>query len=389
MSTRNEKRVLIVAGEASGDLHGANLIRAIKNLDSRISFSGIGGGKMKEAGVDVLVSSSDMAVVGLTEVFSKLNNIIRAHFKLKSILKNSPPDLLILIDYPDFNINLARIANRYNVPVLYYISPQVWAWRKGRVKKIARRVDRMAVILPFEKEFYSKAGTSLDVEYVGHPLLDSAPLDLNPVDIRKELGYSHGDFVLGLLPGSRNEEIRNLLPLMIDAAEIISSRYDKLRCILPVAPTISRDPVISAIERSPLEITVSPVDIYRTLCACDIALVASGTATLETAIMEVPMVIAYKVSQVSSLIGKLVINVPYVGLVNLIAGEEVVPELIQDDVTAERLAGEALSILENEKRKTDMVKKLGMVKARLGSGGASDRTARIALDMIGHQHSVS
>ncbi|MFC1533053.1 lipid-A-disaccharide synthase [Thermodesulfobacteriota bacterium] len=382
MTHNKKKHILIIAGEASGDLHGANLVHAMKDLNSGITIRGIGGKKMEEAGVDILTSSSDMAVVGLTEVFSRLNSIIRARLKLGSLLKNSSPDLLILIDYPDFNINLARTAKRYGVPVLYYISPQVWAWRRGRIKKIARLVDRMAVILPFEKEFYFKTGTAIDVEYVGHPLLDAIPHDLDKDKIKRELGLQNANPILGLLPGSRNEEVKNLLPQMIEAAEILSSRYHNLKCILPIAPTIPPERVQSAINQSSLNIIASPKDIYSTLSVCDIALVASGTATLETSIMEVPMVIAYRVSPISSWIGKMVIKVPYVGLVNLIAGEEVVPELIQDKVTPQRLADRALDILENESRKTEMINKLRIVNARLGSGGASKRTARIAMQMM-------
>ena len=243
-----------MAGEASGDLHGANLVRAMKAMDPDIHAQGIGGEKMEEAGVNILVSSSDMAVVGLTEVFSKLNNIIRASFNLKSMLKNNPPDLLVLIDYPDFNINLARTAKNSGVPVLYYISPQVWAWRRGRVKKIAERIDRMAVILPFEKEFYLKSGKNIKVDYVGHPLLDSIPEKESRDDIRKRLDINGEGPVLGLLPGSRNEEIKNLLPSMIGAADIISRRYGNLKCVLPIAPTISPDLIQSVIGKSPLSI---------------------------------------------------------------------------------------------------------------------------------------
>jgi len=280
--SRNFKRVLIVAGEASADLHGSNLVKAMKRLDHQTSFYGIGGKKMEDAGVKILVSSSDIAVVGLTEVLSKLHNITGAYLKLRSILKSSRPDLLILIDYPDFNISLARIAKRSNVPVLYYISPQVWAWRRGRIKKIARRVDRMAVILPFEEEFYLKRGT--EVEYVGHPLLDSIPRRLSKAEVIEEMGLKNAYPILGLLPGSRREEVRNLLPFMIKAADMLSSRYQDLKCVLPLASTVSPDLVQSFIRQSSMEIRISQGDIYKTLRACDLAIVASGTATLETAI---------------------------------------------------------------------------------------------------------
>jgi lipid-A-disaccharide synthase len=324
------KRVLIVAGEASADLHGANLVRALQDRDATVEVWGIGGAAMEAAGVKILIPSADMAVVGLTEVFAKLRTIVKAHTRLKSILRHHRPDLLILIDYPDFNIHLARTAKRSNVPVLYYISPQVWAWRRGRIKKIARRVDRMAVILPFEKDLYQN--TSLQVEYVGHPLLDIEPPKLDQGAAIREVG----------LAGAR--------PILGTAA-----------------------------------ITVFGGDIYRTLALCDLALVASGTATLETAIMGVPMVIAYRISPVSFRLAKMVVRVPFIGLVNLVAGEEIVPELIQGEVGPERLAAEAIDILENDSKRHAMKAKLAGVRDRLGRGGASKRTARIALEMMTKQ----
>ena len=374
------KDVMIVAGEASADLHGSNLVRAIKRLDPTIDFYGIGGKQMEEAGARILIPASDMAVVGLTEVFSKLPRIARARRTLKNLIKNNPPDLLIPIDYPGFNIHLAGQAKRYNVPVLYYISPQVWAWRTGRVKKIAKRVDRMAVILPFEEHFYRERG--VDVDYVGHPLLDSIPQDLDKDEITRKMDLENAYPVLGLLPGSRNEEIKNHLPVMIKAVEILSSQYPRLRGLLPIAPTISTEQVQSFLKESSAEISLSQDSIYRTLTACDLALVASGTATVETAILGVPMILVYRASAITFWVGKRVIKVPFLGLVNLVAGEQVIPELIQKDLTPERLAREALGILEGGQKRENMIGKLGMVKERLGRGGASERTAKIAIEML-------
>jgi lipid-A-disaccharide synthase len=373
-------QILIVAGEASGDLHGANLITAMKRLNPTLDFLGIGGSRMADTGMNILIPSSDMAVVGLTEVFYKLQSISRAYFTLRRLLKDRPPALLVLIDYPDFNIRLARIAKRHGVPVLYYISPQVWAWRRGRVNKIARRVDRMAVILPFEKAFYLEAG--LRVDYVGHPLLDTYPGSSEKIEHSSANKAHRGNPVIALLPGSRSDEIRNMLPAMVSASEVLSGRYPELRCVLPLAPTISRDLVQPFIDRSKISITLFE-NIYEALSVCDLALVTSGTATLQAAIMEVPMIIAYRLSPITYWVGRRVVRVPHIGLVNLVAEEEVVPELIQTEVTPERLAREAVSILEDGQRKSDMIKKLKMVKNRMGEGGASERTARVALEMIG------
>ena len=352
---------------------------------------------MKQAGVKILVSSSDMAVVGLTEVVQRLHTIFRAANKLKAILKAHHPDLLILIDYPEFNLYMARIARRLQIPVLYYISPQVWAWRRGRVKKIAKRVDRMAVILPFEEQFYRKRG--VDVDYVGHPLLDAfKPATRNPQqspevggrrsEVRSQKSKRQNPVssiqnpVVGLVPGSRREEIRNMLPIMIRSAEILKIRYPDIRCLLPLAKTIEPEYIDSFIRKSSLDIEVHQGDIYEVLDRCHIAMVTSGTATLDTAIMAVPMVIVYKVTPLSYRIGKILIKTPFIGLANLVAGERVVPELIQDEVTPERLADEALTLIENEHVRNNMITKLHRIRKRLGEGGASERTAKIALGMM-------
>lgn len=381
MSSNQKKHVLIVAGEASADLHGSNLILAMKDLAPETVFQGIGGKMMEEVGVRTLFSSADMAVVGLTEVLSKLSRITKAYFRLRSILKSDRPNLLILLDYPDFNISLARAAKRFNVPVLYYISPQIWAWRRGRVKKIAERVDRMAVILPFEKELYHEKG--VNVAYVGHPLIDALPESIEKNEIRRKLDLENTRPILALLPGSRDKEVSRLLPPMIKASEIIARSHPNLKCLVPVAPTISPALIQSLIEQSPLDIKMTFDGTYNTLSVCDLALVASGTATLEVAIMQVPMVIVYQVSPVSYWIGKRVVKVPHIGLANLVAGKEIVPELIQDQVTPQRLAEEALNIMESGQKRESMVENLKKVKERLGQGGASRRTARIALEMMG------
>ncbi len=376
----NSRLVLIVAGEASADLHGSHLVAALKRLDPGLTFWGIGGSRLQEAGVRILFDSSDMAVVGLTEVVSRLATLTRAYLTLKTILRKDRPLLLILLDYPDFNLRLARAAKRFQVPVLYYISPQVWAWRKGRVETIRRCVDRMAVILPFEKDFYGQRG--LQVEHVGHPLLEEIPADLDGKKVRMELGLDQASPVLALLPGSRKEEVANLLPVMIEAAEKIRSTHARLKCLLPRASTIAPELLDGLLKKSPLDVQVIQGDVYRVLKACDLALVASGTATLEAAILETPMVIVYRVSSLSYWIGRRVISVPFIGLVNLVAGEEVVPELIQGDVTPERLAREAVDILDHDDRRRNMVRKLRALRETLGRGGASERTARIALEMI-------
>jgi lipid-A-disaccharide synthase len=375
------KTILIIAGEASGDLHGSNLVKALKRQVDGLRFWGIGGNRMAEAGVELMFSSAELSVVGLTEVFAKLRMIGRASRSIHSGLKRLKPDLAILIDYPGFNLHIARSARREGVPVLYYISPQVWAWRRGRVRKISRRVSRMVVILPFEASFYRDHGVKVD--YVGHPLMDvSSPYGgygSNPSLKRR----AKGEIVVGLLPGSRREEIARILPEMVGAAEILKERRGVNRFVLQLADGIGPDFLREIMGCSTVEIQVVRGAIYDTLGVCDLALAASGTVTLETAIAGVPMVIAYKLSPFTYRVAKAVVKVPHIGLVNLVAGETVVPELVQRHCTAVTLAAEAMKILDDAEYRAEMIRGLEKVRLRLGSGGASDRTAKIALEMMG------
>ena len=373
---------MIVAGEASGDMYGARLVLALRNQAPGITFFGIGGPKMEEAEVRILYRVSEVAVVGMTEVLPKMRFIHQVLNQLKDALKDNPPDLVILIDYPGFNLNLSKKAHDLGIPVLYYIPPQVWAWRERRVKKIAKRVDRVAVILPFEKEFYARYG--IRVEYVGHPLLNGLEERGSSEQVRGHPGSDNDQFpVVGLLPGSRNEEITRHMPPMMGAAEIISRTYPDLRCILPLASTVSEEIVKPYLEDVKFDVTIRSADTKEVLRECDLALIASGTATLEAAITETPMVILYKVSFLTYLISKLLAKVTHIGLVNLVAGREIVPELIQGDAMDSRLAEEGLRILEDEAIQEDMKANLRMVRGQLGQGGASERAAAIAGEMMG------
>lgn len=373
---------MIIAGEASGDLYGAHLVLAMKRLAPDLRFFGVGGPEMEKVGVRVLFQLSALAVVGMTEVIPRIGYIFRALRELKTSLRSSPPDLLILIDYPGFNLNLAKKARVLGIPVLYYIPPQVWAWWRGRVRKIARRVDRVAVILPFEEEFYQRF--ALPVEYVGHPLMDLPLPGGSKRMIREGLGISHEKGpILGLLPGSRAEEVVRMMPAMIGAAETISHYYPRLHCILPLASTVREDVVKPYVENATIDVTIGRSDTKELLKIADVALVASGTATLEAAIMETPMIIAYKVSPLSYILGRFLATVSHIGLVNLIAGRTIVPELIQGEATAFRLAEEALAILKNNGLRAEMKGQLRSIREQLGQGGASRKAASIAGEMMG------
>jgi len=376
----NQKKIMIVAGEASGDLHGGNLVRAMQNIKPGLSFYGVGGARMKSAGVELLADAADMAVVGLTEAAFKLPAILRVMRHLKASLKTERPDLVILIDYPDFNLSLARAARRRRIQVLYYISPQVWAWRKGRIATIKKTVDRMVVILPFEEEFYRKAG--VDVTFVGHPLLDEVRKKYSRQEALSRFGLRDDAITVGILPGSRRSEVSRILPEMLRACGILSEKISPLQFVLPLAGTLDPDFVRNILRQFPIAVNVIRDGVYDVVAVADAAMVASGTATLEAALLEIPMVVVYKVSALSYAIGRRFIRVGHICLPNIIAGRRVVPELIQSEATPERIASEVRELVVRREKALEMKAALAEIREKLGAPGASRRTARIACDML-------
>ena len=374
------KKILLVAGEASADLHASHVVRELKRIDPSVHLYGIGGDELRRAGMEILFDARDLSVVGIVEVVSRLPHIRKVFNTLKRQIEEAPPGLLILLDYPDFNLRLAAVAKKHRVPVLYYISPQIWAWRQGRVKKIARIVDQMAVVFPFEVPLYEKEG--VPVQFVGHPLLDREIPAFDSAGSLEAFGMKPGWPVIGLLPGSRKSEIERLLPVMLAAAERIRKEYPLAQFIIPVAPGISREEIETWVAQKKVPVTVVENQLHRALQVCSLALVASGTATLETALMKKPMIILYKISFLTYLIGRLMIRVPCIGLANIVAGTQVVPELIQADASPQRIAGEALALLKSPERLAAMERDLGRIRERLGAPGASARVARIAYDML-------
>ena len=383
----NEK-VMIIAGEASGDLHGANLVRAMLAERPGLSFSGMGGNNLIGAGVNVLFDAKKIAVVGLAEVFSHLPDIFAAQKILKTALKEKRPALLILIDFPDFNLMLAKVAKKLGIPVFYYITPQVWAWRSGRVKTIAARVDQIGVILPFEEEFFRERG--LDAEYVGHPLLDSVHTSMSREEFCAEHNISNDDLLIGLLPGSRKKEISGLFPTLLQTAERLQKSNESQRKIVffvPLASTISKEEIrdngLNEFGNG-LDVRIIRENRYDMMAACDAAVVASGTVTLELALLETPMVVIYKVSNGTYKLGRLLVNknLTNFSLVNLIAGEEVVPELIQGDVNPERIEAELKAIIFDKLRRDNMLHGLAFVREKMGKAGASEKAAKLALSLI-------
>jgi len=381
MEDKKIKTVMIVAGESSGDMHGASLVREMLKIDPSLIFYGMGGNKMQEAGVKLIVNAAETAVVGLTEVISKLGTLFRTIRQMRKSLDEMKPELVILIDYPDFNLNfVAPAAKKRNIKIFYYISPQVWAWRKSRINKIKRLVSKMAVILPFEVNTYAAKGFMVD--YVGHPLLDLVKPAYAKQESQKIFNLDVSKTTIGLLPGSRHSEVVKLLPEMLRAAEILTQKIQTVQFVLPLADTLEKKTVDDIVSGFAITVKVISGQTYDVISCCDLAIVASGTATLETALLNVPMVIIYKISPLSYFVGKLIVDVQNIGLANIIAGKTVVPELIQEDANGNRIASEAMAILNDEERKQEIIKELSAIRSKLGDPGAARKTARLAYDML-------
>lgn len=369
-------RILIVTGEASGDLHGANLAAAIRALRPDAEILGMGGGKMRAAGVTMIRGIERLDVVGMIGL-AQLRAVLRTYAALSRVLRRTPLDAVVFIDNPGLNLRLARVAKRAGHRVLYYIAPQVWAWRPGRIHLIRRVVDRMLVILPFEEALYRKAGVRCD--FVGHPLLDAVAPSYDRAELRKRFGAEGSVPLLGLLPGSREREVRSLLPAMLDAAVRLAPIHRGLRVLVAQAASIPDGLIESLAAASGLEVGVVRDQPNEVMAAADLLLVASGTATLQAAVIGTPMVIVYRVSRFTYWLGRMLVRIKCIGLVNIVAGEPFVTELIQQDLTAARLAEEADRLLRDGAAQARMRARLRAVRDSLGGPGASRRAAEAIL----------
>jgi lipid-A-disaccharide synthase len=373
--------IMLSAGEASGDLHGGMLCRALRQLSPGLRLTGMGGAHMAAAGMEVIVDPTGQAAVGTSEAVGRVPALYRAYRAMGRRLLADRPRALVLIDFPEFNLRLARRARRAGVPVVYFIPPQLWAWRAGRVRQMARRVKRVLAVFPFEPPLYERA--HVPVTFVGHPLLDVLPLELTRDEARRRLDVDPGHALIGLLPGSRPGEIERLLPSMLDAARRLAATDGRRRFVLGLAPTVAREQVatiMSAAGPGIPSVELVSGHTYEVMAAADTLLIASGTATLEAALLGAPMVICYRVSRLTELIARALTRVQWIGLPNLVSGRVVVSELIQGEVTGARLAQEAARLLDDPVAATAQRAAFKDLRARLGEPGVGLRAARAVLE---------
>jgi len=380
------KKILIIAGEASGDLHASHLLLELKKQYPDLYAFGLGGEKLKAAGAEIMTDLTKLAVVGFFEIFKNYWKFRRIFYDILKKTDAVKPDAAILVDYPGFNLKLAAELKKRGIRVIYFISPQVWAWGKERVEFIRRHIDLMLVLFKFEEILYSgRAGDGFKVKFIGHPLLDAIRPTKSAQQLLDEFGLRPTGRTIALLPGSRMKEVTQLLPVMLKSAQIIFRKEPRAQFLICRAPTIPRQIIKDILDAANIDFTYKVMENETTngLAASDFAIVASGTATLETAILNKPMVIVYKVSFLTWLLAKLLIKIPYIGLVNVVAGEKIVPELVQFDATPKKIAATVLSIL-GDKQKTEKIHaELYALKNTLGIPGACRRAAEEISSFLG------
>jgi len=374
------KTIFISAGEASGDAHAARMIDELKILDDQLKFVGMGGDKMRATGVEILTDIDKMAVVGLVEVLLKYRELKAELTRLQNYIVETPPGLLILVDYQEFNQKLAAFAKARGVKVLFYIGPQVWAWRPKRVYKMARIVDHVAVILPFEKKLYEDAEVA--VTFTGHPLTDEVVADKTKLQARTQLNIEDKT-TMGLFPGSRSGEIKRVLPILLETAQLIKKEKPDIQFVLPVASTIKQENLAPfEKEMQALSVTITNEPFYDVIQSCDVILSASGTAILEIGLLEVPMVIVFKIAPISHYILSKIVSIKYLGLVNIIPGKEVVKEFIQQNAIPKDITEEAMRLLNDKQYYDEMKHELSLIRQQLGGGNGSKNVAKLAYDML-------
>ena len=372
-------KVMICAGEASGDLHGASVASDLKNLEPQIELLGMGGSHMRSAGVDIVYDIADIGVMGFVEILRNLPRFFRLREYLSRVMEERRPDVILLIDYGGFNMALASVAKKKNIPVVYYICPKAWVWGKWRAKAIAGWVNKVAAIFPFEAEIYRQAGAS--VEFVGHPLLDIVQSTMDRQEAYRYFGADPQRPLLLLLPGSRYQEVESLLELMLASARKVQEQIPDCQFFLPVAPTIPLERIESVVKASGVSVVFTRNSTYNLMQIADCAIAASGTVTLEAALMELPSVIVYRVKTATYWLIRLVANVSHVGLPNIVSGRRILPELIQDEATSANVSQAALRLLQDPAVRQQARSDIKQVRINLGQPGAVMRVAKIVLDV--------
>ncbi|GMU59401.1 MAG: lipid-A-disaccharide synthase [Myxococcaceae bacterium] len=371
--------VLVVAGEASGDQHAADLVAALKRKRGDLRFFGMGGPKLAAHGVELVHGAHELSVMGLVEVLPKVPRIWRVLRDLEAAAKQRGPACALLVDVPDFNLRLAKRLKRLGIPVVAYVAPMVWAWREGRTKTIARRYDRLLCILPFEEQFLRERG--VNAVYVGNPVVDQVPPVAEPAHFRRALGLDERTPVLAVLPGSRRSEIARILPTLVKICQQVATQRPAVKLVLPVAPGLPNELLAKHFEGSGLSPVLIDGRAAEVVGASEVALVASGTATLEAGLMRRPMVVVYRMNALSYQVGKALVRIPFFSLINLLAGKRVVPELLQADFNVERVVQELEPLWDGPARDS-CLKGLDEVRAVLGSNGAADRAADEVLAVL-------
>ena len=368
-------KIMFSAGEASGDTHGASVAKALREIYPSVEMFGMGGNLMDEAGVRIVYDIKNLGVIGLVEIVKSLPKFFKLRTYLKRIMMKERPDVLVCIDYPGFNMKLAEVAHQLGIPVLYYIAPTIWAWHSSRGKTIKKYVTKVASIFPFEAEAYSKY--NCDVEFVGHPLLDIVHPTMSVYESMTYFNARAEAKRVLLMPGSRKQEVLSLLDVMLESGEKLLQSHEDVQFFLPRAHTIDRFELETFIKERRVPVTITEDHTYDLMQICDVCLAASGTATLETAMMELPTILLYKVSPITYGIGKMVVNLSHVGLPNIIAGKEVIPELLQSDVSADNIVEHMLPLLDDLKENEHMRQELRTVRDKLGEPGAVKRVAEL------------
>ncbi len=372
--------IMVSAGEASGDIHAAHALQAL--IDSGVVFDcfGMGADRLKAAGMELTLDCRELAVIGIVDVLINYPRFLRRLATLRQAMKERQPDLLVIVDYPDFNLKLAETAKALGIPVLFYISPQIWAWRKKRIHRIGSLVSHMAVLFPFEVDVYEQE--NIPVTYVGHPLVDDAKSEFSAGEAREQLKLSLDANLVALLPGSRNGELKRNLPVMLETAVLLKKRYPEIQFVLPVAPTLETDTVNDMLENVSLNVHLVNAQSYNVMRAADAVLSASGTATLETAMLGTPMTIMYVINAVNYWIMKRLIQIDNIGLVNIVAGKRICQEFVQNECDPELIADELEKCLFNQNYKQTMMTELANVRQKMGTGGASQRVAKLIESML-------